>query len=70
MVQLAWCFPSVQGRLQRCADGVDALVTLIKADVAAGTAADLDADAVVSLLMGSCLGELLRRGVADDDGLS
>jgi hypothetical protein len=31
---------------------------------------DLDADAVVSLLMGSYLGELLRRGVVDDDWLS
>jgi AcrR family transcriptional regulator len=49
----------------------DALVTLIDADVAAGRLRpDLDADAVVSLLMGCYLGELLRRGVVADDWLS
>jgi AcrR family transcriptional regulator len=49
----------------------DALVTLINADVAAGRLRpDLDADAVVSLLMGCYLGELLRRGVVADDWLS
>jgi AcrR family transcriptional regulator len=49
----------------------DALVTLINADVAAGRLRpDLDADAVVSLLMGSYLGELLRRGVVEDAWLS
>jgi hypothetical protein len=49
---------------------VDALVSLIDADVAAGRLRpDLDADAVVSLLMGSYLGELLRRGVVADDWL-
>jgi AcrR family transcriptional regulator len=49
----------------------DALVALINADVAAGRLRpDLDADAAVSLLMGSYLGELLRRGVIADDWLS
>ena len=49
----------------------DALVELINADVAAGRLRpDLDADAVVSLLMGSYLGELLRRGVVADEWLS
>jgi AcrR family transcriptional regulator len=49
----------------------DALVTLINADVAAGgLRPDLDADAVVSLLLGCYLGELLRRGVVADDWLS
>jgi AcrR family transcriptional regulator len=49
----------------------DALVALINADVAAGRLRpELDADAVVSLLMGSYLGELLRRGVVADDWLS
>jgi AcrR family transcriptional regulator len=49
----------------------DALVALINADVAAGRLRpDLDADAVVSLLMGSYLGELLRRGVVAEDWLS
>jgi AcrR family transcriptional regulator len=49
----------------------DALVALINADVAAGRLRpNLDADAVVSLLMGSYLGELLRRGVVANDWLS
>jgi AcrR family transcriptional regulator len=49
----------------------DTLVALINADVATGRLRpDLDADAAVSLLMGSYLGELLRRGVIADDWLS
>lgn len=46
----------------------DALVDLIRADMAAGELrGDLDPDAVVSLLVGAYLGELLRRGrVAKD----
>jgi hypothetical protein len=46
----------------------DALVALVREDVAAGRLRpDLDADAVVSLIVGAYLGELLRRGVVDDD---
>jgi hypothetical protein len=49
----------------------DALVALINEDVATGRLRpDLDADAAVSLLLGSYLGELLRRGVVADDWLS
>lgn len=41
----------------------DALADLIRADAAAGTLRpDLDVDAVVSLLFGAYLGELVRRG--------
>lgn len=41
----------------------DALVTLIRADVRAGLLRpDVDADGVVSLLLGAYLGELVRRG--------
>jgi AcrR family transcriptional regulator len=41
----------------------DALVDLIRADMASGELrSDLDPDAVVSLLVGAYLGELLRRG--------
>jgi AcrR family transcriptional regulator len=41
----------------------DALADLIRADVAAGTLRpEVDADAVVSLLFGAYLGELVRRG--------
>jgi len=45
----------------------DALADLIRADVAAGVLRrDLDADTVVSLLIGAYLGELVRRGRVDD----
>lgn len=45
----------------------DALVALIRADVAAGRLRhDLDADASVSLFVGAYLGELVRRGEVDD----
>jgi AcrR family transcriptional regulator len=41
----------------------DALVALIRADMAAGELrADLDADTAVSLIVGAYLGELIRRG--------
>jgi AcrR family transcriptional regulator len=46
----------------------DALVALIQEDVAAGwLRSDLDADAVVSVIVGAYLGELVRRGKVDDD---
>jgi AcrR family transcriptional regulator len=46
----------------------DALVALIRADVAAGKLRpDLDADAAVSLIVGAYLGELIRRGTVDAD---
>lgn len=46
----------------------DALVALIRADVAAGRLrSDLDADAAVSLMVGAYLGELVRRGAVDAD---
>ncbi len=45
----------------------EALVSLIRADIAAGDLRqDLDADASVSLLVGAYLGELVRRGRVDD----
>ena len=45
----------------------EALVSLIRADIAAGDLRqDLDADASVSLLLGAYLGELVRRGRIDD----
>ena len=45
----------------------DALVALIRADIAAGKLRqDLDADAAVSLFVGAYLGELVRRGAVDD----
>ena len=45
----------------------EALVNLIRADIAAGDLRhDLDADASVSLLLGAYLGELVRRGRVDD----
>jgi AcrR family transcriptional regulator len=45
----------------------DALVSLIRADVADGTLRDdVDADASVSLIVGAYLGELLRRGTVED----
>jgi AcrR family transcriptional regulator len=44
-----------------------ALVALIRADVGAGLLrADLDPDAVVSLLVGAYLGELVRRGTVEE----
>jgi AcrR family transcriptional regulator len=44
----------------------DALIELIRADMVAGRLRqDLDADAVVSLLFGAFLGELVRRGRVD-----
>ena len=46
----------------------DALVALIRADVAEGKLRpDLDADAAVSLIVGAYLGELIRRGTVDAD---
>ena len=64
--------PGFAGLVRKALDPYnDALVALIKADVAAGRLRpDLDADAVVSLLMGCYLGELLRRGGIADDWLS
>jgi AcrR family transcriptional regulator len=44
----------------------DALVDLVRTDMAAGELrGDLDPEAVVSLLVGAYLGELLRRGRVD-----
>lgn len=44
----------------------DALVNLIRSDMAAGDLRrDLDPDTVVSLLVGAYLGELIRRGRVD-----
>lgn len=44
----------------------DALIALIRADVAAAKLRpDLDADAAVSLMVGAYLGELVRRGSVD-----
>jgi AcrR family transcriptional regulator len=64
--------PSFAGLVREALDPYnDALVALINADVVAGRLRpDLDADAVVSLLFGSYLGELLRRGLVADDWLS
>ena len=46
----------------------DALIALIRADVAAAKLRpDLDADAAVSLMVGAYLGELVRRGTVDAD---
>lgn len=46
----------------------DALVELIRADVATGDLrSDLEADTVVSMLVGAYLGELVRRGRVDED---
>ncbi|WP_188111352.1 TetR/AcrR family transcriptional regulator [Nocardioides antri] len=46
----------------------DALVALIRADVAAGKLRDdLDADTAVSLMVGAYLGELVRRGTVGAD---
>jgi AcrR family transcriptional regulator len=46
----------------------DALSELIRADVEAGALrADLDADACVSLLVGAYLGEVVRRGIVDEE---
>ncbi len=46
----------------------DAIADLIRADVAAGTLRpDVDVDAVVSLLFGAYLGELVRRGQVGRD---
>lgn len=46
----------------------DALVDLMRADMAAGELRpDLRPDTVVSVLIGAYLGELLRRGRVDDD---
>ena len=48
----------------------DALVARIRDDAAAGELRpDVDADGVVSLLIGAYLGELLRHGRIDDDWL-
>jgi AcrR family transcriptional regulator len=45
----------------------DALADLIRSDVAAGVLRpDLDADAMVSVLIGAYLGELVRRGDVDE----
>jgi AcrR family transcriptional regulator len=45
----------------------DALADLIRSDVAAGVLRpDLDADAMVSVLIGAYLGELVRRGELDE----
>lgn len=45
----------------------DALVALMREDMAAGELrADLEPEAVVSLLIGAYLGELVRRGRVDD----
>lgn len=45
----------------------DALVELIRSDIAAGTLRpSLDPDTVVSLLIGAFLGELVRRGAVAD----
>jgi AcrR family transcriptional regulator len=64
--------PGFAGLVRKALDPYnDALVALINADAAAGRLrSELDADAVVSLLMGCYLGELLRRGVVTDDWLS
>jgi len=46
----------------------DALVALIRADVAKGLLRrDVDAEAVVSLFLGAYLGELVRHGAVDAD---
>lgn len=46
----------------------EALVARIRADSAAGLLrSDVDAEGVVSLLLGAYLGELVRRGQVDDD---
>jgi hypothetical protein len=53
----AWCFAAY----------TDALVRLIRADVATGKLrGHLDADAAVSLIVGVYLGELIRRGSVND----
>jgi hypothetical protein len=45
----------------------DALADLIRSDVAAGVLRpDLDADTMVSVLIGAYLGELVRRGGVDE----
>ena len=46
----------------------DALADLIRVDIEAGRLrSDLDADVVVSLIVGAYLGELVRRGRVEDD---
>ena len=48
----------------------DALVELIRSDISAGDLRpDLEPDMVVSLLIGACLGELVRRGASTRDSV-